>query len=98
MFIVKAMRPNHTPDPVSVYTVFQGDYYEVGPCEIQTDEKNWVRPQAVLTLYEKAPPLQPASVVARLDVGLAYQQGQFDTVYVMNDRGKTIDTIQAQDG
>jgi hypothetical protein len=96
MFIVKAMGSTYA-SPAENYTVWQCDHYSVGPCQMQTSDKNWIRPHCEVTLYKASGPLQPVDSVCTISVGLAYDQGQYGTVYVMNDRGKTIDTIQARD-
>lgn len=96
MFIVKAIRP-HDDFEATSYMGLQCDYYVVAPSiknrESAPGAKPYVPPQQEISLYERSRTGAPDSQVGCLDVGLG--DGQFCTVYVMNDRGKTIDTIQA---
>jgi hypothetical protein len=96
MFIVKAMRPSLTSDTES-YSVFQCDYYVVEASTKNgtgTSDKPYVAPEKEVFLYEKSSGAQPNSTVAFLEVGKGDEH--YCTVYVMNDRGRTIDTIQVR--
>jgi hypothetical protein len=95
MFIVKAMRPNLVPP--EHYTVFQCDYYEVQPSRTNganSSGKPYIAPQMDVGLWAKGLTMLDDHI-ASLEVG--FGENQFCTVYVMNDRGKTIDTIQARE-
>lgn len=97
MFIVKGVRPPANVPDVA-YTVFQCDYYIAAPSTINgvgPPGKSYVPPQVVVELYERSTTGAPSSQVAFMEVGVG--EGQYCTVYVMNDRGKTIDTIQARE-
>lgn len=97
MFIVKANRPALTSDAEN-YTAFQCDYYVVAPSTANgtgPPGKPYIPPQKAVELYASEKWQYPAVQIAFLEVGLG--EGQYCTVYVMNDRGKTIDTIQARE-
>lgn len=98
MFIVKAVRPGHTLHGYE-YTSFNCDYYVVrlsrrngvnGP-----GKPAYIAPQREIILYTKNSGGTLDDEIAYLDLGIG--EDHYCTIYVMNDRGKTIDTIQADD-
>lgn len=96
MFIVKAVRPI-APVHGDNYAAFQCDYYTVEPSTKNganpPGEPPYIPPQKEVRLYERSPIGCPDSTVALLELGVG--NDHYCTIYVMNDRGKTIDTIQA---
>ena len=98
MFIVKGIRPPANTQDFA-YSVFECDYYIVAPSTRNgtnaPGQPPYVPPQKEVELYEKSRTGAPDSQVSCLLVGI--ENGYYCTVYVMNDRGKTIDTIQARE-
>jgi hypothetical protein len=96
MFIVKAVQDGNTSD--SPYTVHTCDYYNVGSAGVgQSSDKTYVWAQKTVSLFNADPSdfTRQGNCVAMLDVGTGVDH--FTAIYVMNERGKTIDTIQARD-
>lgn len=100
MFIVKAIRPGSDETRHGdVYATFQCDYYTVFPSTKNGSGppgQPYVPPQREVRLYERDQGGCPDANVGMLDLGVGDEH--YCTIYIMNDRGKTIDTIQADLG
>ena len=93
MFIVKAVQDGDTKD--SPYTTYTCDYYHVTNIGGASSNKDDVFAQKQVDLMEAHPTdctLQ-GDMIAMLEVGPG--RDHFHAVYIMNDRGKTIDKISA---
>ncbi len=93
MFIVKAVQDGDTKD--SPYTTYTCDYYHVTNVGGASSNKNDVFAQKQVDLMEAHPTdkMLQGDMTATLEVGPGIDH--FHAVYIMNDRGKTIDKISA---
>lgn len=95
MFLVKAMYSNcQFVAGKDRYTVWQCDHYSIRPPR-EGEAGSGPQPQLYVDLWERAnSPLDPNAPFVTVYLGHG-EDHYADTVYIMNDRGKTIDTVNA---
>lgn len=91
MFIVKAVHGENTPE--SPYSMYTCDYYRVSNIGGMSNDKDRVFAQKHVDLFEAHPTDHTChgEYVANLQVGP--HEDHFSCVYIMNEKGKTVDTI-----
>lgn len=96
MFTIKAVRSAHSA-PLEEYAIFEGGWVDVrantshgasGP-----NSPPYIEPDYNISLFDRAPFLDEGQLLAQINVG--HGDHQFHTVYVINEKGRTIQTIKA---
>lgn len=88
MFIVKGVRGNFEKE----FSLFECDELHVSESPASSPDSV----QCTVSLYKSNGPSVPASIIAHLEIGNG--GGHFHAAYIMNERGKTVDTISAGRG
>lgn len=96
MFTIKAIRSAQSA-PLEEYAIFEAGWVDVrantshGACA--PGSKPYVEPDYSVSLFDKAPFITEGQLLAQINVG--HGDHQFHTLYVLNEKGRTIQTLKA---